>query len=90
MGIKYSAHAHLPSPTPSRPWAWVKKVKIQHIENMFMLHMKLNGITKAATCKYFGCRSPRPSDPVVKSQLVQNMVVLHIKLKGITNEATLY
>ena len=62
------------------------KVKIQLIENMVMLHMKLKRIAKAATCKYFGCRSPLP---VVKSQLVQNMVVLHIKLEGITNAAAL-
>ena len=69
---------------------WLK-VKIQLIENMVMLHMELNRIAKAATCKYFGRKisSPRPSDPVVKSQLVQNMVVLHIKLKGITNAAAL-
>ena len=34
------------------------KVKIQLIENMVMLHMKLNRIAKAATCKYFVRRSP--------------------------------
>ena len=33
------------------------KVKIQ-LENMVMLHMKLNRIAKAATCKYFGRKSP--------------------------------
>ena len=37
------------------------KVKIQLIENMFMLHMKLNRITKAATCKFFGRKSPLPA-----------------------------
>ena len=64
------------------------KVKIQPFENMVMLHMKLNRIAKAATCKYFGQKIPSPPlDPVVKSQLVQNMVVLHIKLKEITNAA---
>ena len=65
------------------------KVKIQLIENMVMLHMKLNRVTKAATCKYFGRRSPLP-DSVVKCQLVQNMAVLHIKLKGITNAAAMW
>ena len=69
------------------------KCQIQLIEYIVMLHMKLNRITKAAACKYFGLNSPLPppplSDPVVQSQLVQNMVVLHIKLKGITNAAAL-
>ena len=37
------------------------KVKIQLIENMVMLHMKLNRIGKAATCKYFGPKSPLPA-----------------------------
>ena len=37
------------------------KVKIQLIENMVMLHMKLNRITKAATCIYFGRKSPLPA-----------------------------
>ena len=37
------------------------KVKIQLIENMVMLHMKLNRITKAATCTYFDHKSPLPA-----------------------------
>ena len=37
------------------------KVKIQLIENMVMLHMKLNRIAKAATCKYFDRKSPLPA-----------------------------
>ena len=37
------------------------KVKIQLIENMVMLHMKLNKITKAPTCKYFGRKSLLPA-----------------------------
>ena len=67
------------------------KVKIQLIENMFMLHMKLNRIAKSSNMQIFWLQipSPRPFDPVVKSQLVQNMVVWHIKLKGITNAAAL-
>ena len=37
------------------------KIKIQLIENLVMLHMKLNMIAKAATCKYFGRKSPLPA-----------------------------
>ena len=37
------------------------KVKIQLIENMVMLHMKLNRIAKQSTCKYFGRKSPLPT-----------------------------
>ena len=37
------------------------KVKIQLIENMVMWHMKLKRIAKAATCKYFGRKSPLPA-----------------------------
>ena len=37
------------------------KVKIQLIENMVIMHMKLNRIVKAATCKYFGRKSPFPA-----------------------------
>ena len=32
--------------------------KVQLIENMVILHMELNGIAKAVTCKYFGHRFP--------------------------------
>ena len=39
------------------------KVKIQLIENMVMLHVKLNRIAKAATCKYFG-HKPTLSAPL--------------------------
>ena len=31
------------------------------IENMVLLHMKLNRIPKAATCKYFGRKFPLPA-----------------------------
>ena len=37
------------------------KVKIHFIYNMVMLHKNLNRITKAATCKYFGRKSPLPA-----------------------------
>ena len=44
-------------------------VKTQLIENMVMLHMKLNRIAKAATCKYFGRRSPLPAPPTLRSKV---------------------
>ena len=52
-----------------------------------MLHIKLNGITNAATWSL-------TADPGVvsigqKSTFFQNMVMLHIILKGNTNKATL-
>ena len=37
------------------------KVKIELIDNMVLLLMKLNRIAKAATCKYFGHKSPLPT-----------------------------
>ena len=37
------------------------KVKFQLIENMVLLHMELNRIPKAATCKYFGRKFPLPA-----------------------------
>ena len=50
-------------PTPLELGYGVKgqKVKIQLIENMVTLHMKSNRIEKAATCKYFGGKSPPPA-----------------------------
>ena len=83
-------HQILCSHTFSHPhWTlgWGEKVKIQVFENMVMLHIELKGIAKAATCKYFGRRSPSPFRP--QKSTFQNIVVLHIKLEGITNTATL-
>ena len=61
---------------------------------MVMLHIKLNGITGAATCNMVANimpADPPPPDPggqKVAIQLFQNMVILHIKLKAITNAVT--
>ena len=38
----------LPTDT-SQPWGWSQKVEIQLVQNMVMLHIKLNGITNSAT-----------------------------------------
>ena len=40
-----------PQTTP-RPWGCCQKVKIQLFQNMFMLHIILNGITNKATCRW--------------------------------------
>ena len=61
---------------------------------MVMLHIKLKGITGAATCNMVANimpADPYPPDPggqKVKIELFQNMVILHIKLKAITNAVT--
>ena len=44
-GSKYFARR----PPPTRPWRWGQKVKILLFQNMVMLHIKLKGITNAAT-----------------------------------------
>ena len=53
--------AHRP---PSRPWGWGQKVRIQIFQNMVMLHIKLKGMTHAATwchgSKYGVGTLPRP------------------------------
>ena len=38
-----------PSPTPPDPGGWGQKVSIQLFQNMVMLHIRLKGITNAAT-----------------------------------------
>ena len=59
-----------------------------------MLHIKLKGITGAATCNMVANIMPAdpppppPGGQKVKIQLFQNMVLLHIKLKAITNVVT--
>ena len=64
-------------------------VKIQLFQNNVMLHIKLKGITNAATLKQIFCpQTPSPPRPwgwdqKVKIQFFQNMIILHIKLKGI-------
>ena len=62
---------------------------------MVMLHIKLKGITGAATCNMVANIMPADPPPPnasggqkVKIQLFQNMVILHIKLKAITNAVT--
>ena len=42
-------------PNPLRPLGRDRKVKIQLFQDMVMLHIKLNGITNAATCKHTFC-----------------------------------
>ena len=54
--------AYIPSPYPL-DLCWGVKGQIQLIENMVMLHMK------AATCKYFGRRSPLPAPPTLWSKV---------------------
>ena len=63
------------------------------IQNMSMLHIRLKGITNAATWwQIFFLQTPtlRPWEwgQNVKIQPFQNMVMLHIKKMGITNAAT--
>ena len=84
----------------SDPWVDLGggvKGKIKLIQNMVMLHIKLKGITGAATCNMVANimpadppppPPPRPWGQKVKIQLFQNMVILHIKLKAITNAVT--
>ena len=51
-------------PSDPRPWTLGvdQKVKIQHFQNMVMLHIKLKGMSNAATCKRIFCpyTHPRP------------------------------
>ena len=73
------------------------KGTIEFFQNMVMLHIKLKGITGAATCNMVANIMPAdppppPPDPggqkVKIQQLFQNMVILHIKLKANTNAVT--
>ena len=50
-----------------------RKVKIQLFQNMVMLHIKLKGMTNAATCKHIFCPYTK-----VKTFLLK-IVMLHIK-----------
>ena len=76
----------------SDPWVDLGggvKGKIKLFQNMDMLHIKLKGITGAATCNMVAnimpADPPNPGGQKVKVQLFQNMVILHIKIKVITN-----
>ena len=80
----------------SDPWVDLGggvKGKIKLFQNMVMLHIKLKGITGAATCNMVANMMladpppphPNPGGQKVKIQLFQNMVILHIKLKAIMN-----
>ena len=73
-GRKYFACRHPPPMTLG--------VKIQHLQNSVMLHIKLKGITKCsnmvANILAEDPPPPPPTDPRVKIQLLQNMVMLHI------------
>ena len=59
-----------------------------------MLHIKLKGITGAATCNMVANIMPTDPPPPtlgvkrLKIQLFRNMVILHIILKAITNAVT--
>ena len=68
---------------------------IKLFQNMVMLHIKIKGITGAATCNMVANIMPADPPPPpdsggqkVEIQLFQNMVILHIKLKAITNAVT--
>ena len=75
-GSKYFARRP-PSPDPG---VWGQKVKIQLFQNMVMLHIKLKGMTNAATCKHIYTQ-PDPWGGV-KGQTFLKVVMLHIKLMG--------
>ena len=82
----------------SHPWVDLGggvKGKIKLYQNMVMLHIKLKGITGAATCNMVANimpadppPPPAPGGQKVKIQLFPNMVILHIKLKAIINAVT--
>ena len=73
-----------PPPPPTTLGGWGQKVKIHFFQNMVMLHIKLNAITK---CSNMAANTlpatPPPPDPrgqKLKLQLFQNNFMLHIKL----------
>ena len=81
------------SQPPHDPRRWDQKVKLNFLQIIVMLHIRLKGITNAATRLQISCLQTLPHDPrrwdqKVKLKLFQNIVMLHIKLKGITNAAT--
>ena len=77
------------TPHPTTLGDMVKRSKLNFFRNI-MLHIKLKGITNAATWSQIIYLQTPPDPGVdVKIPLFQNMVMLQIKLKGITNAATL-
>ena len=95
--IKWKEHGSkyfTPRPPTPRPWWRGSNVKKStFFQNMVRLHIKLNGITCAATwLQIFYPKIPLHTHPTlgdrVKIQLFQNMVMLHIKLNGTTQAAT--
>ena len=48
-------HGHKYFDPSPRLWGWGQKVKIKHFQSMVMLHIKLKGITNAATLKQIFC-----------------------------------
>ena len=73
-----------------RSSGWDQKVKILFFQSIVMLHIKIFGITNAATYgnKPFSHRSLPRTWGGVKIQLFQNIVMVHFILKGITNATT--
>ena len=68
-----------------------QKAKFQLFQNMVMMHIKLNGITKCNNMVANILPTDPPNDPrgqKIKTQLCQNMVMLHNKLNGIMKTAT--
>ena len=75
---------------PHDPRGWGQLVKIKLFQNMVMLHIKLNAITKCNNMvANFAADSPTPKTLEGLGQKVtikpfEDMVMLHIKLNGIT------
>ena len=93
QNLTFSGHGHVAYQIKCNP------VKIQLFQNMVMLHIKLNVITKYSNM-FANILPADPPPPTSLSthlgmgslgqiQLFKNMVMLHIKLKEITNAATL-
>ena len=66
-------------PSPHDPRGWGQLVKIKLFQNMVMLHIKLNAITKCnnIVAKFVGGFGQK-----VTIKLFQNMVLLQIQLNG--------
>ena len=75
---------------PPDPGDGVNKIKIQLFQNMVMLHIILNGLTKCSNmiANILPADPPHPRGQKVIIQLFLNNVMLHIKLFGITSAAT--